>query len=418
MYTAVIRPCQLAGTVRVPPSKSMAHRTLIAASLTDRGSSVIRNLGDSQDIRATRRCLTALGARIEGLEPGAVRVSQGLGTAIVEAGPAPILDCGESGSTLRFLIPLALLVGGQAAFTGRGRLMERPLKPYEDLFRERGIAWELKDGVLTVNGGRGHDRLALDPGEYRLPGDVSSQFITGLLFALPLLEGDSQLVLTTPLESAAYVDLTLEVLARFGVRIGRARDRFTVPGGQRYRPCDVELPGDWSQGSIWYAANFLDHQVKLEGLDETSAQADRAVAAYYWKLARPGDRELDVSQCPDLAPALGAMAALARGTTRLAGAGRLRLKESDRLSAIAQTINALGGSAREGEDSLTIEGVRELAGGCEIDPRGDHRMAMMAAILATRCRAPVSIQDMECVDKSYPGFWRDFTSLGGKLDVL
>ena len=263
MHTAVVRPCQLAGTVRVPPSKSMAHRTLIAAALTDRGSSVIRSLGDSQDIRATRRCLTALGARIEELEPGAVRVSQGLGAAIVEAGPAPILDCGESGSTLRFLIPLALLVGGQAAFTGRGRLMERPLKPYEDLFRERGIAWEQKNGVLTVDGGRGHGRLALDPGEYRLPGDVSSQFITGLLFVLPLLEGDSQLVLTTPLESAAYVDLTLEVLARFGVRIGRAKDRFTVPGGQRYRPCDVELPGDWSQGSIWYAANFLDHQVKL-----------------------------------------------------------------------------------------------------------------------------------------------------------
>ena len=406
--TVVIRPGKLTGAVTPPPSKSQAHRLIIAAALAQ-GESRLENVDLSQDIRATLGCMEALGADWS-LEDRTLTV-QGFGGEAQLDGQLPHFDCGESGSTLRFLIPIALAAAGGGVFTGHGRLMQRPQKPYFDLFDQKGIFYEQKDGVLTV-------RSRLTPGEYALPGDVSSQFITGLLFVLPLLEGDSELVLTTPLESAAYVDLTLEVLARFGIRIGRARDRFTVPGGQRYRPCDVELPGDWSQGSIWYAANFLDHQVKLEGLDETSAQADRAVASYYWKLARPGDRELDVSQCPDLAPALGAMAALARGTTRLTGAGRLRLKESDRLSAIAQTIDALGGSAQEGPDSLTIKGVRELAGGCGIDPRGDHRIAMMAAILATRCQAPVSIQDMECVDKSYPGFWSDLTSLGGKLDVL
>ena len=388
MSTAVIDPCQLSGTVRVPPSKSMAHRTIIAAALA--GTEEPEGVGDSRDIQATRTCLAALRA------PGA-----GL----------PELDCGESGSTLRFLVPLSMALRGGGRFTGRGRLMERPLGPYETLFQARGADWSLEGNTLTVRG-------RLPAGRYELPGDVSSQFVTGLLLALPLAEGESEIVLTSPLESADYVDLTLEVLERHGIRIGRARDRFTVPGGQTYRPCRMTVPGDWSQGAVWYAADFLDHRVKIEGLDETSAQADRRIAAYYWRLARPGDRELDVSQCPDLAPALGAMAALARGNTRLTGAGRLRLKESDRLSAIAETIRRLGGQAREEADSLVIRGVDRLEGGERVDSRGDHRIAMMAAVLATRCRRPVSILQMECVDKSYPEFWNDFTKLGGKLHVL
>ena len=191
-----ITPTKLHGAVTPPPSKSQAHRLLIAAALSG-GISTIHNLADSQDIAATRRCLAALGARIDELGENTVQV-HGLGNAVVEAGPAPILDCGESGSTLRFLIPLALLVNGEAAFTGRGRLMERPLKPYEDLFREKGIAWKWENGRLTVDGGRGYGDCALAPGAYRLPGNVSSQFFTGLLFVLPLLDGDSTLVPTTP----------------------------------------------------------------------------------------------------------------------------------------------------------------------------------------------------------------------------
>ena len=389
MSTVEIEAGQLAGTVQVPPSKSAAHRYLIAAALA--GGGKVHNLGDSQDLRATRTCLERLKEAGEEL---------------------PLLDCGESGSTLRFLIPVALALRGGGRFTGHGRLMERPLGPYEKLFREKGLKWERKDQVLTVAG-------QLSPGVYSLPGDVSSQFVTGLLFALPLLPGDSEIRLTSPLESEGYVDMTLEALEQFGIQVEReGYQRFSIRGGQSWTPREVTVPGDWSQGAIWYAANFLDHQVKIEGLDPASSQGDKVVAAYYWKLARPGDRELDVSQCPDLAPALGAMAALARGTTRLTGAGRLRLKESDRLSAIAQTINCLGGRAEEGADSLTVHGVKELEGGRTVSSHNDHRIAMMAAILATRCRKPVRVTQMECVEKSYPQFWEHFKLLGGKIHVL
>ena len=389
MSSVVIEAAQLSGTVSVPPSKSAAHRFLIAAALA--GGGQVEHPGDSQDLQATRACLDRLTAREEGL---------------------PLLDCGESGSTLRFLIPVALAVRGGGRFTGRGRLMERPLGPYETLFRKKGLKWERSGEVLTVEG-------ALPAGTYSLPGDVSSQFITGLLLALPLTGGESEIVITSPLESEGYVEMTLEAMEKFGVRVERqGAQKFLIPGGQRYQPRTVAVPGDWSQGAIWYAADFLGHQVKIEGLDESSSQGDKVVARYYWQLAKPGDRELDVSQCPDLAPALGAMAAFARGRTRLVGAGRLRLKESDRLHAIVQTVNALGGEAEEGEDSLTIYGRRRLAGGCTVSSCNDHRIAMMVAVMATRCELPVTLTQMECVKKSYPEFWNDFTTLGGNIHVL
>lgn len=389
MSTVVIEAGHLAGTVSVPPSKSAAHRFLIAAALA--GGGQVENPGDSQDLQATRSCLNRLTAREAGL---------------------PLLDCGESGSTLRFLIPVALAVRGGGRFTGRGRLMERPLGPYETLFREKGLKWERSGEVLTVEG-------ELPAGTYRLPGDVSSQFVTGLLLALPLAKGNSEILITSPLESEGYVEMTLETLEKFGVGVDWSdRARFLIPGSQRYQPGNVTVPGDWSQGAVWYAANFLGHQVKIEGLDESSSQADRRIARYYWELARPGDRELDVSQCPDLAPALGAMAVFARGRTRLTGAGRLRLKESDRLHAIVQTVNAMGGAAEEGEDSLAIQGVTHLAGGCTVSSCNDHRIAMMAAMLATRCERPVTLTQMECVKKSYPQFWEHFTMLGGNMHVL
>ena len=411
-----IIPTKLQGTVTPPPSKSLAHRLLIAAALSD-GRSTITNLGDSQDITATRRCLSALGAGIEGLEGNAVRV-HGLGSSIIQAGPAPILDCGESGSTLRFLIPLALLVNGKAALTGHGRLMERPLKPYEDLFREKGIAWEITDGILTVDGGRGYDRLALDPGEYRLPGNVSSQFFTGLLFALPLLDGDSALVPTTPLESRDYLELTRQAQALAGVHSQWQGDTLLIPGGQRYQPFAASVEADWSQAAFWYAANFLGAQADIRGLDPASSQGDRAVASFYWKLARPGDVELDVSQCPDLVPPLCAMAAVRKGTARLTHAARLRLKESDRLSSVTAALTALGADIQEGADSLTIRGLDRLAGGGVVDCQNDHRIAMMAAVAAQACDRPVTLLGAECVSKSYSRFWEDYKMLGGEVHGL
>ena len=394
----------------------MAHRALIAAALSG-GFSTISNLGDSKDIQATRRCLSNLSTWIEDLSPDKVRV-HGIGHSLVQAGPFPVLDCGESGSTLRFLIPVALLVQGEAQFTGRGRLMERPLKPYEDLFREKGLTWKLEDSVLTVDGGRGYDTLALDPGEYRLPGNVSSQFITGLLFVLPLLDGDSNLVLTSPLESRGYVDLTLDVLRTFGIRVEERADAFHVPGSQHYESRDFTVEADWSQAAFWYAANFAGGQVDIQGLNMDSKQGDKVIALQYWKLAKPGEAELDVSQCPDLVPPLAAMAAVRAGTTHFTHAARLRMKESDRLSTVAAALRAMGAQVEEGADSLTIHGRERLPGGGTVDCCNDHRIAMMAAVSAAFAQAPVKLLGAECVRKSYPEFWDHFIQLGGEVRGL
>ena len=411
-----IIPKKLSGTVTPPPSKSQAHRLLIAAALSG-GVSVLHGLAESQDIQATRRCLSALGAGMEDLPDGALRV-HGLGHGIVMAPPYALLDCGESGSTLRFLIPVALLVQGEASFTGRGRLMERPLKPYEDLFREKGVAWKLEDNVLTVNGGRGYDALALDSGAYRLPGNVSSQFFTGLLFTLPLLNGDSTLMSTTPLESRDYLEMTRQALAAAGVTTRWADENtLCVPGGQAYQPFTATVEADWSQAGFWYAADFLDSQVEIRGLDPDSAQGDKVVSELYWKLARPGDAEIDVSGCPDLLPPLAVMAAVRSGTTRFTNAARLRMKESDRLSTITAALTALGAEVHEEPDRLIIVGKPSLPGGT-VDSANDHRIAMMAAIAATGCTGPVTIRGAECVQKSYPDFWEVYKTLGGDISVL
>lgn len=386
-----IQPKKLAGTVVPPPSKSMAHRVVLAAMLSGRGAPV-STPGQSQDILATGRCVAALreDASRDGL---------------------PFLDCGESGSTLRFLIPIALALRGGGVFTGRGRLMERPQTPYFDLFREKGIFYEQNAGVLTLRG-------RLTPGVYGLPGDVSSQFVTGLLFALPLLDGDSEIRVTSPLESRSYVDMTLEVLARAGVRVEHQNYRvFQVPGGQTFRAGDLAVEADWSQAGFWYAAAFLDNAVTPEGLNPDSSQGDRVVGALYWKLARPGDVEIDVSDCPDLLPPLAVMAAVRRGTARFVNAARLRIKESDRLAATAALLTALGGRAEEGPDSLTVYGGRPLAGGT-VDGANDHRIVMAAAIAATVCTAPVTILGAEAVNKSYPSFFEEYQRLGGEIRVL
>lgn len=386
-----ITPRKLNGTVTPPASKSMAHRAVLAMALAD-GQGTLTNLSDSQDIQATKRCVEALKAP----RPD---------------GALPFLDCGESGSTLRFLIPIALAAAGGGVFTGRGRLMERPQGPYFHIFDEKDIFYEQKDGVLTVQG-------TLTPGVYRLPGNVSSQFVTGLLYALPLLPGDSTIEITTPLESSGYVDMTLDMLEKFGISVeNRNYESFRVPGNQAYQARNIVVEADWSQAGFWYAANFLDNHVSIQGLNADSTQGDRVVASLYWKLARPGDVDIDVSGCPDLLPPLAVMAAIRQGTTRFINAARLRIKESDRLATTAALLNALGGQAEEGPDSLTIRGIPSFSGGT-VDGANDHRIVMAAAIAATRAAAPVTILGAEAVNKSYPSFWDDYKRLGGVFDVL
>ena len=386
-----ISPQKLSGTVTPPASKSMAHRAVLAMALAG-GVGTLSNLSDSQDIQATKRCVAALKAS----RPD---------------GELPFLDCGESGSTLRFLIPIALAVAGGGTFTGHGRLMERPQQPYFDIFKEKDIFYEQKDGVLSVRG-------TLTSGVYRLPGNVSSQFVTGLLYALPLLPGDSSIEITTPLESSGYVDMTLDMLEKFGISVGNQNyEVFHIPGNQTYQPQDIAVESDWSQAGFWYAANFLDNQVSIQGLNTDSTQGDRVVASLYWKLAKPGDADIDVSGCPDLLPPLAVMASVRSGTTHFINAARLRIKESDRLATTAALLNHLGGSAEDGPDSLTVRGVPSFSGGT-VDGANDHRIVMAAAIAATRSAAPVTILGAEAVNKSYPSFWEDYKRLGGVFDVL
>ena len=272
-----IRPHALAGAVTPPPSKSMAHRLLLAAALAD-GVSTVQNVALSQDIEATLRCMAALGASWERTDKSTLRVT-GIGGKRKPFPELPRFDCGESGSTLRFLIPIALAVAGGGVFTGRGRLMERPQKPYFDLFDEKGISYEQTAGALTVRG-------ALTPGEYRLAGNVSSQFFTGLLFALPLLGGGSTLVSTTRLESRDYVAMTRDALARAGVRVDGEAERFAVPPSV-YRSFDAAAEADWSQAGFWYAARFLGNGVEVCGLNENSAQGGGGAERGRVRLPRP-----------------------------------------------------------------------------------------------------------------------------------
>ena len=406
-----ITPGPLEGTITPPPSKSIAHRALIAAALSG-GFSVLKNLAPSRDIQATTACLRAMGAYFEELEGGGVRV-HGLGSSIPQHREPWLVqfDCGESGSTLRFLIPVVLVVQGGGIFTGRGWLMERPQKPYFDIFDEKRIFYEQKDGALTIQG-------ELKPGEYRLPGNVSSQFVTGLLYALPLMERESQIVLTSPLESRGYVDMTLAVLKDFGVTAeNQEYQRFLVPGGQVYKSCDLAVEADWSQAAFWYAAIALGSKVELENMNAFSVQGDMRIVPCYLKMQGAGELELDVSDCPDLVPPLAVMAAFHDGTTRLVNAARLRLKESDRLDTVTKMLTALGGRVEEGSDCLVIPGTRFLNGGT-VDGANDHRIVMAAAIAATRCTGPVTILGAEAVNKSYPDFWEEYKRLGGEFDVL
>ena len=404
-----IRPVPLHGAVTPPPSKSQAHRLILCAALAE-GRSIIRNLAFSQDIRATLGCVSALGASWTEQESGVIAVN-GIGGREF-TGALPHLDCVESGSTVRFLIPVALAVAGGAEFSGRGRLMQRPQKPYFDLFDQMGIKYEQKDDRLRVEG-------RLRAGEYRMAGNVSSQFFTGLLYALPLLEGQSQIIPTTALESEDYIRMTIQAQKLAGLSVEELPGGGYAVQGQCYRPMDVAVEADWSQAGFWYAAKNLGSDLTICGMDEQSLQGDRRIAEFAALLGREGDREIDASQCPDLVPPLAAMAALRRGDCRITGAARLRIKESDRLAAVTAALNAMGARVEEFPEELLIHGAGSLKGGAVIDCCNDHRIAMMCAVAATRAKGGETVlQGAECVRKSYPDFWQVYRALGGDFDVL
>lgn len=397
----IVKPGRLAGRVTAPPSKSDAHRLLICAALADRPTRIRLDAGN-RDIDATAECLRALGAGIE-REGGCLRVSP------IEARPAAArMDCGESGSTLRFLLPVAAALGIEARFTGRGRLPERPNRVLTDALRVHGAQIDADLLPMTVVG-------PIESGRWELPGNVSSQYITGLLLALPLLKGDSGIALTTVLESAPYVDMTLRALDRFGIAVEPTEGGWRVPGAQHYSsPGEAAVEGDWSSAAFWLAANALGGDVCVDGLSEDSPQGDRAVTRLL------GQGQIDASGVPDLVPALAVAAASLNQATVITGAARLRLKESDRLQTVADMLSALGHGVVIVSDGLVIRGGDPAP--CDADIRtvdgaNDHRIVMAAAVAAAFADRPVRILGAEAVEKSYPGFFRDFEALGGMIDV-
>ncbi len=414
----------LQGSLQVPPSKSLAHRAVIGAALAP-GESLVENVAFSVDIQVTVAAMEALGAKIEREPDGDGRFRLRIRGIGGRRNTPVTLDCAESGSTLRFLIPLALQFAPEVTFTGRGRLVKRPLDIYYRIFDGQNVPWENTDGQLPLTVRRG-----LSPGVFTMAGDVSSQFLTGLLYTLPLLSGDSEIRVTTPLESRGYVDLTLNSLAKSGIRVEHeGYRRFLVPGNQTFRPVSLRVEGDFSQGAFLLVAGATGGDLILRDLSPGSLQGDRVILSILAEsgadLSRLPDGsfrirkgrirafEAECSEFPDLVPVLGVLAATARGTSRLTGLERLKIKESDRLSAIYTELDRLGAKVRRGDDWLEITGRESLPGGVRVDAWGDHRIAMSMAVAALSCEKPLELTGADSVSKSWPDFWEDYGKLGG-----
>ena len=419
--TAYIRPGPPpSGVLAAPPSKSMAHRAVLCAALAD-GESRLTGLAHSQDIDATLAAAAALGAQVEAGE-GWARIA---GAAPLQAPAAPV-DCCESGSTLRFLIPLAALTGRPVAFTGRGRLMQRPQSVYQELFASQGLRFEQEGDTLTVAG-------PLRPGCFSLAGDVSSQFISGLLFALPLLDGDSRLCLKPPVESRSYIEMTRAAQSRFGVSSAWL-DEYTlaVPGGQAYRPRDMAIEGDWSQVAFPAALGVLAGDVTVTGLEPGTLQGDAVIldilrrcggraeavpgGVRFQKSALHGTK-IDLADCPDLGPILMALGLLCEGETVITNAGRLRLKESDRIAAMEQELRKLGGRIESDGGTVTVRRSALHAPAGPLWGHNDHRVVMSLTVLAAAAGLPVQIDGAEAVAKSWPGFFAAVRQLGVEVQT-
>ena len=428
-----IHPGMLSGVVHAVASKSVAHRVLFCAAIADEPTIIHCNT-TSQDIEATLRCLEALGATITLGQDNTLQVTPIDHASIVDDPEKPVeLDCGESGSTLRFLLSLVGALGITARLHRAGRLGKRPLAPFDEQLVAHGMNIAEEGDDLIASG-------RLQGGQFVLPGDVSSQYVTSLLLSAPLIGEQVEVFVSTPIQSRPYIDLTIESLAAFGVNVAQDKvgigdhthERFAIYDHGLHSPAVTNVEGDWSNAAFWLAAGALEADgITVDGLNLASAQGDRtilaALTAFGARIARRGDAaratrnfpragSLDVSHIPDLVPPLAAVAALSPGTTELRNAGRLRLKESDRLATVCAAINDLGGVANVRDDSIIIEGVPSLSGGV-VDSANDHRIAMMAAILAAHATEDVIVRGAHCVSKSYPGFWDDFQQLGGQIDI-
>lgn len=400
MSKVILKQSELNGTVSAPPSKSAAHRALICSFLA--GGGTVKPILNSKDMQATAGVIKAL-------ENG-----------------EKMLDCIESGSTLRFMIPVAAAKGASVVFTGSGRLPERPIGEYLELLPQHGVSCKSEGGLPLEISGR------LSNGSYAVSGNVSSQYITGLLLALAALEGDSAVLLKTPLESRPYVDMTVKVMADFGVEIRETEFGWLIHGGQSFRKMNYTVEGDWSQAAFFLAAGALGGNVTVTGLDSNSAQGDKAILdvlkAFGAEIALNSNSAecrkselkgtvVNASDTPDLVPIIAVLAAYAKGKTLISGAERLRYKESDRIESVVSNLRKMGADVEETADGMVIHGGKALFGAV-LDGYNDHRIVMAFSIAALFAQGETVISDANSINKSYPSFFEDYNRLGGLADVI
>ncbi len=397
---AVIRPSRASGLVSAPPSKSMGHRLLICAGLAEENSTV-KNVSMSEDILATLDCLRALGAGIE-ISGQDIRIS-GTGGRFTGSD----LYCRESGSTLRFFIPICLLSGAMYTLHGSRRLLERPLSIYEDICKEQGLGFKKSPGSLTVKG-------PLLSRDFRFAGNISSQFVSGLLFALPLLDRDSRIHLIPPVESRSYIDMTMHAQSLFGVRTCWEDDNtIVIPGSQRYLKGNVSVEGDYSNSAFLEAFDLIGGDVTVLGLEEASLQGDRVYREFYKKLSS-GQPVIDLSDCPDLGPVLFAMASALNGAS-FTGAERLRIKESDRIQAMKDELMKLGADLKAEGDTVSIPKAALKCPDVPLSGHNDHRIVMALSVLLSVTGG--TIEGAEAVSKSFPDFFDILRRLNIEVDL-
>lgn len=394
-----IRPSKISGSIQAPPSKSMLHRLLISAGLSE-GSSVVRGASLSEDILASIDCLRAMGAEVECSAESGITDIYVSGIDPARAEPKE-MRCRESGSTLRFMIPVAALSGREVLFSGSERLLQRPLSVYEDALKEKGVSIEKSRGSVKVIG-------RLRGGEYEIDGGISSQFISGLLFALPLAKESSILKIIPPVSSRPYIDMSIDALSKFGIEAGwQGSETIAIAGSQKYRAADVTAEGDWSN-----AAFLIAMGADVSGLDPGSLQGDRVCIDYFRKIEE-GTPTLDISACPDLGPVLMAYAALHSGCI-LTGTDRLAIKESDRGRAMKEELSKFGTGVCIGDDYI------EVGGGASapeeaLQSHNDHRIVMALSVLATRLGGV--IEGAEAINKSFPDFVSAARECGADMEI-
>ena len=417
-----IYPSKCSGEIKIPSSKSMGHRAIICASLAN-GKSIISNLDYSDDILATIDGMRKLGANIQ-CEKDRLIIE---GIENFDSLKENIIDCNESGSTLRFFIPIFSLTGEKISFTGKNRLLKRPQKIYEEIFKEQNLYYFQDEDKIEIEG-------KIKAKEYFIDGNISSQFISGLLFTLPLLEESSIININPPFESASYIDLTMEVLKEFGITINKVTPlRLEIQGGQKYRAKDYKVEGDFSQLAFFAVLGALNNDLKCIGVKHNSKQGDKSIIdilkksgvkieeieeGYLIHKGKIKDCEIDLGDCPDLGPILNVLAMYGEGEFKIFNAGRLRLKESDRISAMEEELKKLGVEIETTEDEIKILGKKNYLGNIEVFGHKDHRIVMSLAIVGTILEKPIIIDGAEAVEKSYPKFFQDLESLNIKVEYL